>query len=173
MAIQGTHIPIYTITHCLCIFLIFQFLFLLLHKTKLKTNKQKFHIKQINKQIKVLREISSLWVLLSDAGSYVLFNFIVAIILLFLTTRLTIIANIISLSLSLSLSLIFHFSIIISTPSHFITLISTFLIHTLSPINPFFFSFFFLFFTFFSLLMERKCNISCICVFFFWWHWYI
>ena len=128
MAIQDTHIPIYTITHCLCIFLIFQFLFLLLHKTKLKTNKQKFHIKQINKQIKVLREISLLWVLLSDAGSYVLFNFIVAIILLFLTTRLTIIANIISLSLSLSLSLI--------------TLISTFLIHTLSPINPFFFLFF-------------------------------
>ena len=126
MAIQGTHVPIYTITHCFCIFLIFQFLFLLLHKTKLKTNKQKFHVKQINKQIKVLREISLLWVLLSDAGSYALFNFIVAIILLFLKTRLTIIANIISLSLSLSL----------------ITLISTFLIHTLSPINPFFFSFF-------------------------------
>ena len=142
MAIQGTHVPTYTITHCFCIFLIFQFLFLLLHKTKLKTNKQKFHIKQINKQIKVLREISSLWVLLSDAGSYALFNFIVAIILLFLKTRLTIIAN---LSLSHFSLLYYHFNSLSLHYSH------------LNIFNSHFVSYQSFFFLFFSFLPFSLC----------------
>ena len=51
MAIQGTQVPMYTNTHCFCIFLIFQSYFILFlyekqNKSKLKKiNKQK-HVKQ-------------------------------------------------------------------------------------------------------------------------------
>ena len=46
MAIQDTQVPMYTNTHCFCIFLIFHFFFKEKHnKAKLKTNKQK-HVKQ-------------------------------------------------------------------------------------------------------------------------------
>ena len=50
MAIQGIQVPMYTNTHCFCIFLIFQF-FLIFMKNKVKQNwkinKQK-HVKQNN-----------------------------------------------------------------------------------------------------------------------------
>ena len=49
MAIQGTQVPMYTNSHCFCIFLIFQFFFLIFmkKKSKLKINKQK-HVKKSN-----------------------------------------------------------------------------------------------------------------------------
>ena len=50
MAIQGTQVPMYTITHCFCIFQIFLFiLYEKQNKAKLeKINKQKKNVKQNN-----------------------------------------------------------------------------------------------------------------------------
>ena len=50
MAIQGTQVPMYTNTHCFCIFFYFSNFFIFYfnekqNKAKLKTNKQK-HVKQ-------------------------------------------------------------------------------------------------------------------------------
>ena len=50
MAIQGTQVPMYTNTHCFCIFLIFQFLFyLFLYEKKTKIEKKKEKKNKLNK----------------------------------------------------------------------------------------------------------------------------
>ena len=52
MAIQGTQVPMYTNTHCFCIFLIFQkkklFLYEKQNKTKLKKKNKQKHVKKNN-----------------------------------------------------------------------------------------------------------------------------
>ena len=53
MAIQGTQVPMYTNTHCFCIFLIFQFIYLFLYE---KQNKAKLK----NKQIKTCKRKQSI-----------------------------------------------------------------------------------------------------------------
>ena len=83
--------------------------------------------------------------LLSSADSYSFFGFAITTILLSLVTQLTI-------------QLFFSSLLSFQTLPHFITLILTFLVLTLSRIS---------FFFFFSLLVKRNFNISCICVFFF------